>query len=53
MRRVDSGSLTEHQIERLGITLMRQAEEIENLRKELNLTEDDLNIDLGPFGKLL
>ncbi len=53
MRRVDSGSLTKHQIERLGITLMRQSEEIERLRKELGLREDDLNIDLGPFGKLV
>lgn len=53
MRRVDSGSLTKPQIERLGITLMRQGEEIERLRKELGLREEDLNIDLGPFGKLV
>ena len=53
MRRVDSGSLTKPQIERLGITLMRQSEEIERLRKTLGLGEDDLNIDLGPFGKLV
>ncbi len=53
MRRVDSGSLTEHQIERLGITLMRQGEEIERIRKALGLREEDLNIDLGPLGKLV
>ena len=53
LRRVDSGSLTEHQIERLGITLMRQAQEIERLRKEFGLQEEDLNIDLGPLGKLV
>ncbi len=53
MRRVDSGSLTNPQIERLGITLMRQGEEIERLRKEFGFREDDLNIDLGPFGKLV
>ena len=53
MRRVESGSLTKPQIERLGITLMRQSEEIERLRKTLGLVEDDLNIDLGPFGKLV
>ena len=53
LRRVDSGSLTEHQIERLGITLMRQAQEIERLRKEFGLQEEDLNLDLGPLGKLL
>ncbi len=53
LRRVESGSLTEKQIERLGITLMRQAQEIERLRKEFGLQEEDLNIDLGPMGKLL
>ena len=53
LRRVESGSLTENQIERLGITLMRQAQEIERLRQEFGLKEEDLNIDLGPLGKLL
>lgn len=53
IRRIDAGSLSEADIERLGVTLMRQAEEIERLRKEFNLEEDDLNIDLGPLGRLL
>ena len=53
IRRIDAGSLTEGQIERLGLTLMRQEEEIERLRKEFGLDEEDLNLDLGPLGKLL
>lgn len=53
IRRIESGSLTEEQTERLGITLMRQAQEIERLRKEFGLEEEDLNLDLGPLGKLL
>jgi hypothetical protein len=53
MRRIDAGSLSEAEIERLGFTLMRQAQEIERLRKEFRLEEDDLNLDLGPLGKLL
>ena len=53
IRRMESGSLSENQIERLGLTLMRQAQEIERLRKEFGLEEEDLNIDLGPLGKLL
>lgn len=52
IRRIDSGSLTEDQIERLGLTLMRQAQEIERLRKEFGLNEEDLNLDLGPLGKV-
>ena len=52
LRRVDAGSLTEEQIESVGLTLMRQAEEIERLRREFGLEEKDLNLDLGPLGKL-
>jgi len=53
IRRIESGSLTEAQIERLGLTLMRQAEVLEQLRKEFGLEEADLNLDLGPLGRLL
>lgn len=53
LRRVESGSLAESEIERLGLTLMRQAQEIERLREAFGLQVEDLNIDLGPLGKLL
>jgi hypothetical protein len=53
LRRIDAGSLTEEQIERMGFTLMRQVEEIDRLRREFCLEEKDLNLDLGPLGKLL
>lgn len=53
IRRIESGSLNDDEIERVGVTLMGQAEEIERLRKEFNLDEEDLNLDLGPLGKLL
>lgn len=53
IRRMDAGTLTDEEVERLGLALMKQTEEIERLRKEFGLTEKDLNIDLGPLGKLL
>ena len=53
IRRIEAGSLTDEQIERLGVTLMKQAQEIERLRKEFGLEEEDLNLDLGPLGRLL
>lgn len=53
IRRIEAGSLSDAQIERLGLTLMKQAQEIERLRKEFGLEEDDLNLDLGPLGKVL
>jgi hypothetical protein len=52
LRRIEAGSLTGEQIERLGLTLMGQAKEIDRLRKEFGLDEDDLDLDLGPLGKL-
>lgn len=52
LRRIDAGSLSEDQIERLGVTLMRQSEELERLRREFGLDEEDLNLDLGPLGRL-
>ena len=53
LRRIDAGSLTEEQIERMGLTLMGQVKEIDRLRIEFGLEEQDLNLDLGPLGKLL
>jgi hypothetical protein len=53
IRRIDSGSLNDEQIERLGTTLMKQARELERLRIDFGLEEEDLNLDLGPLGKLL
>lgn len=53
IRRMESGSLNADQIEKLGVTLMRQAEEIERLRELFGLTDSELNLDLGPLGKLL
>lgn len=51
--RMDSGDLSEADIERLGTTLMRQSEQIERLREVFDLSDDDLNLDLGPLGRLL
>ena len=53
IRRIDAGSLSDAEIEAVGVTLMRQSEELERLRKEFGLAPEDLNLDLGPLGKLL
>ena len=53
LRRIDGGGLTDEEIERLGFTLMRQSEEITRISREFGLKDDDLNLDLGPLGKLL
>lgn len=53
IRRMEGGSLTEQEIERLGLTLLKLDEKMDWLKQEFGLTDDDLNLDLGPLGKLL
>jgi hypothetical protein len=53
LRRVDGGSLTDDQVERLGRTFMELDNRMAQLRDEFGLTEEDLNLDLGPLGRLL
>ena len=53
IRRLDSGSLTEEQEERLGLAFLHLRDRMTEMRGTLGLTEDDLNLDLGPLGQLL
>ena len=53
MRRVDGGSLTDDEIERLGETLMKLEMKMEELKKHFNFSDRDLNINLGPLGDLM
>ncbi|MED1470786.1 gas vesicle protein K [Bacillus salipaludis] len=53
MRRVENDSLTEEQLEELGLTLMRLEEKMNELKVIFGLENEDLNIELGPLGKLL
>jgi hypothetical protein len=53
LRRVDEGDLTDEQVEGLGTGLMRLEEAMDELKGRYDLTTADLNIDLGPLGRLL
>jgi uncharacterized protein YjiS (DUF1127 family) len=53
LRRIDGGTLSDEQIERLGQTFMELDRRMEELREEFGLTAEDLNLDLGPLGRLL
>ena len=52
VRRMDGGSLTEEQIEKLGLALLRLNERMDDLKKTFDLTDEDLVVDLGPLGEL-
>ncbi|MEU7137379.1 gas vesicle protein K [Streptomyces sp. NPDC046261] len=53
LRRVEEGSLTEEQEERIGQTLMLLGERMRELCARYDLELEDLNLDLGPLGPLL
>ena len=53
LRRVEAGGLDDETIERLGKTLMALEERMDELKRTFDLTDDDLNLDLGPLGSLL
>jgi Gas vesicle protein K len=53
LRRIDGGGLSEEQIERLGRTFAALDERMDELKQEFGLDDDDLNLDLGPLGRLL
>lgn len=53
IRRVEAGGLDDDDVERLGRTLMLLEERMQELRDHFDLTPEDLNIDLGPLGRLL
>jgi hypothetical protein len=52
IRRMDGGTLSDEQVERLGLALLKLNERMEELKTTFGLTDEDLNIDLGPLGQL-
>jgi hypothetical protein len=53
IRRMEGGSLTEAQIERLGLAFKRMEETMQELKNHFRFQDGDLNLNLGPLGKLL
>lgn len=53
MKRVEGGTLTDDQINQVGEALMNLEDKMEELKQIFGLEAEDLNIDLGPLGRLL
>lgn len=53
LRRMEQGTLSDDQVERLGETFMRLEQRMGELKEHFGLTDSDLNLDLGPLGDLL
>ena len=52
IRRMEGGTLSEEEIEQMGEALMKLEAKIRELAEQFGLSPGDLNIDLGPLGRL-
>jgi hypothetical protein len=53
LARMEQGTLTDEQIDRLGETFMKLEQRMQELKAHFDLEDSDLNLDLGPLGDLL
>ncbi|MFA4889626.1 MAG: gas vesicle protein K [Candidatus Omnitrophota bacterium] len=53
MRRVEAGSLTDEEIERVGETLEKLENKMKELKEIFGLKDEELNLNLGPLGDLM
>jgi hypothetical protein len=53
VRRMEGGGLSDDEVERLGLALLRLEERLAEVKTVFGLEGEELNIDLGPLGRLL
>jgi len=53
IRRMEAGTLSDDETESVGLALMRLQDTIHELARQFDISPDELNLDLGPVGKLL
>ena len=53
IRRMEAGSLTDGEIERVGETLMKLEAKMQELKGVFGLDDEELNLNLGPLGNLM
>jgi hypothetical protein len=53
IRRMEQKTLTKKEVEAVGAALMTLEHTIRDIGQKFGLTPEDLNLDLGPLGKLM
>jgi Gas vesicle protein K len=53
LRRMEDGTLSDEEVERLGRTFMALSERMDELKRVFGIEDKELNLDLGPLGTLL
>ena len=53
IRRMEARTLTDQQTEEVGLALMKLEETIRDIAAKFGISPEELNLDLGPIGKLM
>jgi hypothetical protein len=53
IRRIEGGTLSDAEIDRLGQTFLGLARRMEELKEVFGLSDEELNLNLGPLGNLI
>jgi hypothetical protein len=53
IRRMDAGTLTDQETENIGRALMMLEHTVRDMAAQFGIAPEDLNLDLGPVGKLM
>jgi hypothetical protein len=53
LRRIDAGTVTDEEVERLGRAFLALSQRMDELKKTFGLRDEDLNLNLGPLGNLM
>ena len=53
IRRMEAGTLTDRQVEDVGRALMQLEETVRDIAATFGIPPEDLNLDVGPLGKLI
>ena len=53
IRRMEARTLTDAEVEAVGLALMRLEQTLKTMGERFGLTPEELNLDLGPLGRLI
>jgi hypothetical protein len=53
IRRMENKTLTPQQVEELGAALMKLEETVHSIAKQFELEPEELNLELGPLGRMM
>ena len=53
VRRMEGGSLSDEEVERMGVALMRLEEKVHEMARTFGIDPTELNLEVGPLGRLV